>query len=219
MKADQAMTISIILADDHQLFRQGLARLIQEQEGWTMAGEAADGAEAVRLVETFRPRIAVLDVEMPKLSGMEAASRIKALSPDTGIVALSMYGDPIYQKRMFDAGASAYVLKNEAIDDLVHAVDAVLRGKIYVSPQITSRAPMTGPLSAGVERHQLSEREAEVLGLLAEGFKTKEVAQKLGISHKTVETYRGRIMFKLGIDNLPDLVKLAIRAGLTALQR
>ena len=112
------MTTTILLVDDHRLFRQGLALLLREQGEWQIVGEAGDGEEAVRLAEALNPQIAVLDVEMPRLSGVEAARRIRQVSPDTRIVALSMYSDRHYQERMFQAGASAYVLKNEAIDDL-----------------------------------------------------------------------------------------------------
>ncbi|MEA3278335.1 MAG: response regulator transcription factor [Pseudomonadota bacterium] len=211
------MTLSILLADDHRLFRQGLALLVQGQSDWEIVGEAGDGVEAVRLAETLTPRIAVLDVEMPYMSGIEAARRIRLVSPNTGIVPLSMYGDPIYQRRMFEAGAAAYVLKNEAICDLVDAIKAVLNGERYVSSGVAMQSPAVGRRSTEMEKNLLSDREQEVLRFLAESWRTKEIAQRLGISPKTVETYRGRIMLKLGLDNLPDLVKFAIRAGITTL--
>ena len=119
---DCPMTTTILLVDDHVLFRQGLALLLREQGEWQLVGEAGDGEAAVRLAEALKPQIAVLDVEMPRLGGIEAAHRIRQVSPATRIVALSMYGDTLYQERMFAAGAAAYVLKNEAIDDLVEAI-------------------------------------------------------------------------------------------------
>jgi DNA-binding NarL/FixJ family response regulator len=208
------MTTTVLLADDHALFREGLAVLVGHTTDWQIVGQAGDGEEAVQLAEALRPQIAVLDVEMPRVNGIEAARRIRRVSPDTRIVALSMYGDVHYRDRMFEAGASAYVLKNEAMDDLVAAIEAVLRGERYVSPAAVSAAP-TGPQrSAEVDKGTLSERERDVLRLLAAGQRTKEIAEQLGISAKTVETYRSRIMVKLGIDNLPGLVKFAIRAGI-----
>lgn len=210
------MTLTVLLADDHILFRQGLALLVGKQADWEIVGEADDGEAAVQLAQRLRPQIAVLDVEMPHMDGMEAARRIRQVSPETQIVALSMYGDAHYQERMFEAGASAYVLKNEAIDDLVTAIAATLRGERFVSPaagQVTEAQP---PLrSIELDKANLSDRERDVLRLLAEGQRMKEIAAALGISVRTVETYRTRIMLKLGIDNLPGLVKFAVRAGIT----
>jgi DNA-binding NarL/FixJ family response regulator len=212
------MTLTILLADDHVLFRQGLALLVREQGDWRIVGEAGNGAEAVALAEAHQPRIAVLDVEMPGMNGIEAARRIRQMSPGTRIVALSMYGDAHYQERMFEAGASAYVLKNEAIDDLVEAIQAVLRGDRFISPAVAHNEAIVERRSANLDKRALSEREAEVLRRLAEGQRIKEIADALNLSAKTVETYRSRIMLKLGIDNLPGLVKFAIRAGIVSPQ-
>lgn len=211
------MTTTVLLADDHVLFRQGLAMLVARQAEWELAGEASDGAAAVQLVRQHRPHIVVLDVEMPRMDGMEAARRIREISPPTRIVALSMYGDVHYQERMFKAGASAYVLKNEAIDDLVAAIDAVLQGLRYVSPAAGGCASRAQPPLRSIEldKSSLSKRERDVLQLLAEGKRMKEIAAALGIGVRTVETYRNRIMLKLGIDTLPALVKFAVLAGLT----
>ena len=212
------MTLTILLADDHVLFRQGLALLVREQGDWRIVGEAGNGAEAVALAEAHQPQIAVLDVEMPGMNGIEAARQIRQMSPGTRIVALSMYGDAHYQERMFEAGASAYVLKNEAIDDLVEAIQAALRGDRFVSPAVAHNEAMVERRSANLDKRALSEREAEVLRRLAEGQRIKEIADALNLSAKTVETYRSRIMLKLGIDNLPGLVKFAIRAGIASPQ-
>lgn len=210
----KSMEITVVLADDHLLFRQGLIALLGEQRQWRIVGEAGDGTEAVRLCETFRPDVVVLDIEMPGLSGIEAAQRIRLVSPDSKIIALSMYGDIYYQRCMFDAGAMAYVLKNEAVDDLLCAVASVMAGEQFISPSATrAQGPGSGPRSADVDLQLLSRRELEVLRLLAEGRRTKEVGAMLQISAKTVETYRSRIMLKLGIDNLTGLVKFAIRTG------
>ena len=211
------MTITVLLADDHALFRQGLASLVREQgEDWRIVGEAGDGEEAIRLAAALQPQIAVLDVEMPRKNGIETARRIRQVSPETRIVALSMYGDAYYQARMFEAGASAYVLKNEAIDDLIGAIRAVLRGGRFVSPAAGPTSATIARRNLELDKRVLSDREIEVLRLLTEGRRTKEIAEVLDISTKTVETYRGRIMLKLGIDNLAELVKFAIRAGIAA---
>ncbi|MDG4594821.1 MAG: response regulator transcription factor [Candidatus Contendobacter sp.] len=210
------MTITVLLADDHVLFRQGLALLVRDQGDWEIVGEAGDGAEVVTLAQARRPQIAVLDVEMPGMNGIEAARQIRQVSPETRIVALSMYGDAYYQARMFAAGASAYVLKNEAIDDLVKAIQAALRGERFVSPAVIRRGDPISERSAELDKRVLSDREVEVLRLLVEGRRTKEIAEVLDISAKTAETYRSRIMLKLGIDNLAELVKFAIRAGITS---
>lgn len=211
------MTTTILLADDHVLFRQGLAALLGQQADWRIVGEAGDGEEVVRLAEGLKPNIAVLDVEMPGMSGIDAADGIRLVSPRTRIVALSMYGDAHYQRRMFQAGASAYVLKNEAIDELVDAVNACLRGEKFASPSAVRELDAAEPVrSAEVGMRALSDRESAVLRLLAEGRRTKEIASILGISAKTVETYRGRIILKPVIYNVPGLVKFAVRAGLTS---
>jgi DNA-binding NarL/FixJ family response regulator len=212
------MTISFLLADDHVLFRQGLALLIRRQRGWNIVAEVSDGDEAVRQASLLKPGIAVLDVEMPGLNGIEAARRIGCVSTDTRVIALSMYGDPHYQERMFEAGASAYVLKNEAIDDLVHAIQAALRGECFISPAVARGEAVVSLRSAELDMGALSKREVEVLRLLAEGKRNAEIADALGISVKTVETYRSRVMLKLGVNNLPALVKFAIRAGITSPQ-
>jgi DNA-binding NarL/FixJ family response regulator len=210
------VTVRILIADDHRLFRQGLAALLRAQPGWEVVAEASDGAEAVRLVQQLHPDIAVLDVEMPKAGGFEAAQAIHALSPAIGIVAVSMYADVHYQTRMRRAGAAAYVLKNEAIEDLVAAIQAVLRGDSFASPVIVRRDSVVSTRSAQLEQQTLSERERGVLRLLAQGRRTKEIAAELGLSPKTVETYRARLMSKLDIDNLSGLVRFAIRAGLVS---
>ena len=208
---------TFLLADDHVLFRQGLAMLICSQNNWEIVGEADNGNDAVRLATLLKPDIAVLDVEMPRLNGIEAARRISQATPATRVVARSMYGDTHYQKRMFEAGALAYVLKNEAIDDLVLAIQSVLRGNRFISSAFVQQGEVVSPRSAKMGISLLSKREVEVLRLLVEGKRNSEVADVMAISVKTVETYRSRIMLKLGIDNLTTLVKLAIRAGITEL--
>lgn len=213
------MTTTILLADDHRLFRQGLAALLREQPEWEVVAEAATAEDAVQLAATLQPRVAVLDVEMPRMGGVEAAKQIRRLCRDTVIVALSMYADPHYQERMREAGAGAYVLKNEAIDDLVEAIRAALRGAAFSSATVVRREGAMSARSAKLDSETLSARERDVLRMLAEGRRTKEIAEGLGISPKTVETYRSRLMNKLGIDNLSGLVRFAIRAGIVSPDR
>jgi DNA-binding NarL/FixJ family response regulator len=207
---------TILLADDHLLVRQGLSALLGAQDGWEVVAEAGDGAEAVRFAEAFKPQVAVLDVEMPRMGGIEAARAIRRVSPNTLVVALSMYSDLHYLERMREAGASGYVLKNEAFEDLIDAIHAVLRGVPFVSSAALRRDPAAGLRSAKLDQELLSDREREVLRLLAEGKRTKEIAESLAVSPKTIETYRLRLTKKLGIDNVPELVRFAIRAGLVS---
>jgi DNA-binding NarL/FixJ family response regulator len=207
---------TILLADDHLLVRQGLAALLGAQDGWEVVAEAGDGAEAVRFAGALKPRVAILDVEMPRMGGIEAARAIRRVSPNTLVVALSMYSDLHYLERMREAGASGYVLKNEAFEDLIDAIHAVLRGVPFVSSAALRRDPAAGLRSAKLDQELLSDREREVLRLLAEGKRTKEIAESLAVSPKTIETYRLRLTKKLGIDNVPELVRFAIRAGLVS---
>lgn len=210
------MKTTILLADDHLLFRQGLASLLRERADWEVVGEAADGEECVRVAAATRPDIAVLDVEMPHLDGIEATREILRVSPLTRVVALSMYGDPHHRQRMLGAGATAYVLKSHDFAVLVQAIAAVARGErpSPAPPSSAHRSSSRG--SPEVDASVLTEREREVLRLLAEGRRNKEVAVALGISPKTVETYRARIMHKLRIDNLAGLVRFAMRTGIVS---
>jgi DNA-binding NarL/FixJ family response regulator len=208
---------TLLLCDDHQLFREGLAALLaQQRPDWRILAQTGDGEEAIRLAEALRPDIAILDLAMPGLSGIEVAGHIRQRSPDTHIVALSMYGDSLYRRQMLAAGANGYVLKNEAGSDLLMAIETVLRGERFLSPALTAELPepTRGGRSPELDYATLTAREREVLSLLARGRRTREIAAELGISVKTVETYRGRIMLKLGIDNLTGLVLFAVRAGI-----
>jgi len=214
---------TLLLCDDHRIFREGLAALLRQQPHWQVIAEAGDGDEAIRLAAELQPSVAVLDLAMPGTGGIDAAAVIRAQAPRTRIVALSMYGDDYHRRRMLTAGASAYVLKTEASAELVEAIAAVLRGETFVGRSLKS--PVTpagrGPgQAAGADRgfeegsERLTPRERDVLRLMARGRRTKEVARDLGISAKTVETHRSRIMLKLGIDNLAGLIRFAIRTGI-----
>jgi DNA-binding NarL/FixJ family response regulator len=209
------MPLTFLLCDDHALFREGLAALLERQPGWRVIAHAADGDEARRLATEQQPDVAVLDVSMPGMDGITAAARIRDSSPEIDIIALSMYGDEHYRRRMFDAGAKAYVMKRDASVELVTAVQAVLRGETYLSPTLSDAGQRHR--SVEVDIRQLTSREREVFRLLALGRRPKEIAEMLDLSVKTVETYRSRLMLKLGIDNLADLIKAAIRAGIVSI--
>lgn len=209
-------TTTLLLADDHVLFRQGLAALLRNHGRWNIVGEASDGAEALQLAQCLQPDIVVIDISMPGMSGIEATPLIRDAAPNTRIIALSMYGDIHYRDLMFKAGATAFVLKNEAVGELIDAIESALRGKRFVSPAINQQGALRLGRGGPLDKRALSEREIEVLRLLAKGHRSREIAGILGISDKTVETYRGRIMLKLGVSNLADLVKFAIRTGITS---
>jgi DNA-binding NarL/FixJ family response regulator len=218
-----AAPLRILLCDDHALFREGLAALLDRAPERQVVGEAATGAEAIRLARELKPDVVILDVGLPDITGFEAALAIRAETEDAAIVALSMYADRHYVDRMLAAGAQAYVLKNDVSGELLQAVAAAARGESFLSRTLreataTAEAEdrATSPLGRcpDIDRDLLTTREREVLCLLARGRRAKEVAADLGISVKTVETYRSRLMHKLRIDNLAGLVKFAIRAGL-----
>lgn len=211
------MAITFLLCDDHALFREGLAALLERQPGWRVVAQAADGDEVLRLAAEQRPDLAVLDVSMPGVDGIAAASLIRDAFPTIGIIALSMYGDAQYQQRMFKAGAKAYVMKKDASVELVAAVNAVLRGETYLSVNLADDALAQPRRSVDADLASLSPRELEVFRLLALGHRPKEIAALLSISVKTVETHRSRLMLKLGIDNLADLIKAALRAGIISI--
>jgi DNA-binding NarL/FixJ family response regulator len=206
------MALRFLLCDDHALFREGLAALLERRNDWKVVGLAADGAEAVRLAARLQPDLILLDVAMPGMSGIDTASVIRAAAPDSAILALSMYGDAHYLQSMLAAGAVGYLLKNQASAELEEAIDAVQRGQTFLSAALRtgesrSRAP-------DLELTKLTPRERAVLRSLAQSRKMREIAEEMGISVKTVETHRKRIMSKLEIDNLPGLVRFAIRSGL-----
>jgi DNA-binding NarL/FixJ family response regulator len=209
----------VLLADDHGIFLAGLRRLLEQQGDLDVVGVALDGREAVRLAEELRPDVVVMDVTMPGLNGVEATRLIRERVPGARVIALSMHADRAFVMGMLQAGASGYLSKDSAADELVTAIRVVQDGKSYLSPQVTqvvvenslSRQPARG----GESRPLLSNREREVLQLIAEGKSTREIAMFLQLGEKTVETYRRRIMGKLDLRSLAELVKYAIREGLT----
>jgi DNA-binding NarL/FixJ family response regulator len=205
--------VSVLLADDHQIFRQGL-RVLLERERFDVVGEAADGREAVQLAERLKPDVVVLDFVMPLLNGLDAATQIQRVSPNTRTILLTMYTEDQYVLEALRAGLRGYVIKTQAAADLVRAIRETLQNGVYLSPGI-SRTLVEAYLSGtAMPADPLTPRERQVLQLVAEGKTTKEVAMVLGLSVKTAETHRTKIMRKLEIHETAGLVRYAIRRGL-----
>ncbi|HPS78955.1 MAG TPA: response regulator transcription factor [Thermoanaerobaculaceae bacterium] len=215
------MPVRIVLADDHRIVREGLRDLLERRTDLKVVGEAADGEAAVRLAHELAPDIVILDVSMPKLNGIEATRQIVAVCPSVRVLALSMHSDRRFVIEMLKAGASGYLLKDGAFDELIHAIESVMARAAYLSPAITDMVVKEYIASLpGEERSAfgvLTPREREVLQLLAEGLPTKAIAARLLLSVKTVETYRQQIMEKLDLHSVAELTKYAIREGLTSL--
>lgn len=215
------MTIKILLADDHKITRDGLKALLENQKNMKVVGEAENGRLAVRLAAELKPDVVVMDINMPELNGIEATRQIVAELPGTKIIALSMYSDKRYVVGMLKAGVSGYLLKNCAFDELVAAISAVMNNQNYMSQKIAGTVMReyttiletsdSSPVSL------LSAREREVLQLIAEGTKTKDIADRIHVSVKTVETHRQQIMRKLNVTSVAELTKIALREGLTSL--
>jgi DNA-binding NarL/FixJ family response regulator len=208
------MPVRVLLVDDHQVVRDGLKALLERQQ-FHVVGEAADGRDAVKHAETLRPDVAVVDLGMPRLNGLDAAQQIIRASPSTRVVALTMHGEQAYVVSALRAGIKGYVLKSQAGSDLVHAIQEVSRGMTYLSPGI-SKTVVDACLSKNDDNHsdRLTVREREVLQLVAEGKTTKEIAHALGIGVKTADSHRTRMMRKLDIHETAGLVRYAIRLGL-----
>ena len=209
------MAIRILLADDHVIVRQGVRGLL-EQAGMVVVGEAADGPEALRLAHTHAPAVALLDIAMPHLNGLETARRLRETVPQTKTILLTMHTDEAYVLEALQAGAVGYVVKTQATADLVQAIHSVIQGAIYLSPWVTravAQASWSGPPRP---RDPLTSREREVVQRIAEGQTTKEIAAALGLGVKTVESHRINLMRKLDIHETATLVRYAIRRGLTA---
>jgi len=210
--------LRVLLADDHGIVRRGLRSLLEEA-GLSVVAEAADGLEAMRLTEEHRPDLLILDIGMPRLSGIEVAARSQKLERPPGVIILSMHSDESYIIRALAAGARAYLLKDATDEDLLPAVRAVGAGKPFFSPAVTAvlvedyvRTLQKRGLSDSY--HLLTDREREVLHLLAEGRSNKEVASLLDLGLSTVETHRGNLMQKLNLHNTAEIVLYAVRKGL-----
>ncbi len=206
--------IRILLADDHALVRHGFRMILAAQPDMEIVGEAGNGREAVALAEELEPDVVVMDVAMPELNGIEATRRITGASPRTRILALSMYKDSVYVREILRAGARGFLLKDAIDRDLLAAVRAVAGGEGYLSPAVSEavlsdyRRHVTDPLDL------LSSREREVLQMIAEGKTNKDIATALDLSVYTVDAHRGRIMEKLNLHSVGELVRFAVRKGL-----
>lgn len=216
------MKTRIILADDHKVMRAGLRNLISQESDLEVVAEASNGREAVELCHEHEPDLVLMDIAMPELNGIEACRQIRADLPRVRVLALSMHADKQYAAGMLGAGASGYLLKDCAYDELIEAIRTVAAGRTYLSPEITGvvlrdYVDRLSGAEADSAFSVLTDREREVLQLVAEGHTTKQIAEKLYVSVKTVESHRQNIMDKLEIRTIAELTKYAIREGLTSL--
>ena len=220
-KTAEAKKITVLLADDHTIVRQGIRTMLEEQESVEVVGEATNGNEAVELAKELAPDIIIMDIAMPLLNGLEATSHIKRATPKTKVLVLTMYTNEEYVLRMLKAGANGYLLKQSAMADLLAALDALQKGEAFFSPSI-SNVVLKDYLRRTDEEKEgldlLTPREKEVLQLIAEGFTNRKVAEQLGVSVKTVNIHRTNIMTKLDIHKVAGLVRYAIEKGLIKLE-
>lgn len=214
------MKIRILLADDHALVRAGMKSLLESTEGFEVVGEASNGREAVRLAKALKPDIALFDIAMPELNGLDAARRVNAECPEVRCLILSMHTDPGYVREAMQAGTVGYVLKDAGVEELELAIRAALRGERYLDPRVSKQViegyvrglPMP-------EEPTLTPRQREILQLIAEGRSTRAIAERLHVSVKTVETHRAQLMDRLGIRDVAGLTRYAIRIGLVSGER
>jgi DNA-binding NarL/FixJ family response regulator len=208
--------VRILLADDHDVVRHGLRHLLESERGWEVCGEARDGREAVALAEQLHPDIAVLDITMPGLNGLEATRKIRVASPETEVLVFTMHESEELMQEVFAAGARGYLIKSDAARHIVAAVEALAKHQPFFSSQV-SAAILGAFLREGAAKQaacgeaSLTPREREVLQLLAEGHRNKEIARRLEVAVKTVETHRAAVMGKIGAGNIADLVRYAVR--------
>jgi len=207
------MPIRIVLADDHVLVRQGLKSLL-EREKFQVVAEASDGQEAVRLTEEHNPDIAVIDISMPILNGIDAVRELGRSCPKTKAILLTQHEEDQYIREALEVGVKGYVLKNQVASDLVHAIQQVSRGQFYLSPGVSRAVVESYRTKSDKPADPLTLRERQVLQLIAEGKSTKDAASLLGISVKTAESHRMRLMQKLDIHETASLVRYAVRRGL-----
>jgi two-component system response regulator NreC len=219
---DKAMTIKIILADDHQIVRQGLRTLLTAEPDMKIVGEADNGRTTLRLVRELTPEVVIMDISMPDLNGIEATRQILSDHPGVKVIALSMHSDSLFVLNMLKSGASGYLLKDCALEELVKAIRTVVRQKTYLSPGVSDILikdfANTWSDNNSSAFCVLTTREREVLQLMAEGKSTNQIADNLCVSVKTVEAHRKQVMNKLSIHSVAELTKYAIRQGLTSLE-
>lgn len=212
-------TLRIMIVDDHQILREGLRKLIDDHPRFEVVGEARNGRDAVRQARQLSPDLVIMDVAMADMNGIEATRQIKAQLPDTQVLGLSMHSDSRYVKQMLEAGALGYLLKENAFDEIITALDSVSQGRMYVSPEASGSLlqDMASGEPGRADDSPLTARERETLQLIAEGFSTAQIAERLFVSTKTVETHRKKIMDKLELYSVAELTKYAVRNGITSL--
>jgi DNA-binding NarL/FixJ family response regulator len=220
---ENKMEIRLLIADDHQMMREGLRSLIEGESGMTVIAEADNGVQTVDLANRTNPHVVVMDVAMPDLNGIEATRQIAAANPHIRVAALSGHANKEFVREMLTAGAAAYVLKKRAYEELLRAIREVVKGRKYLSPDIArgvvdDYVELSSSISDNPAFITLTPREREVLQQLAEGRATKEMAYTLGVSVKTVETHRRNIMEKLDLHSVAELTKYAIREGVTSIE-
>jgi len=211
--------IRILIADDHTIFRQGLKMLLEQENDLEVVGEAGDGAETIKLAKKLKPDIALLDIAMPKMDGMEVAKKLKKILPQLKVIVLTSYADDQFLFEFLKLGVSGFVLKDSASQELIYSIRKTKEGMAFLDPSVSKKVmekftQVTGGKKDFINYGKLSDREKEVLQLVAEGKSTKEVAGKLYISPKTVENHRANIMKKLDIHDRMGLTKYALRLGL-----
>lgn len=215
--------IRVLLAEDHTIVRKGILSLLEDEADIEVVGEASNGHEALELVEALRPDIVLIDINMPLLNGLEATRLIKKQFPAVQVLVLTMYKNEEYVLQLLQAGASGYLIKQSVPAELITAIHAVQQGDAFLSPSISKSLideylRRATPQSQPDHYDTLTDREREVLQLLVEGFSGKEIAERLVISVKTVSVHRSNLMEKLNLHSIPDLVKYAIRKGITTLE-
>jgi DNA-binding NarL/FixJ family response regulator len=213
--------VRVLLVDDHPVVREGLRVLIDRQPGMHVVGEAADGAAAAVKAGELQPHVVVMDISMPRVNGVDATRAIRRVSPQIRVVALTVHEDRTYVRELVEAGAAGYVLKRSAGEDLVRAIETAARGEIYLDPGVAGVVLdelVRGQRKSG-ESAELSNREVDVLRLIAQGFSNKEIGVRLSISIKTVETYKARAMEKLALTGRADIVRLAVQEGWLAVRQ
>lgn len=218
------MNIRLLLADDHKIMREGLKSLVEKESDIAVVGEAESGKAAVSMAQKLAPHIVVIDIAMPDLNGIEATRKIIKANKNVKVVALSAHADQHFIREMMTAGASAYVLKDTAYEELIRAIREVMKGKKYLSPDIArgvldTYVKLARSSSENPAFVTLTDREREALQMMAEGKSTKEIAGEMEVSVKTVETHRHNIMEKLDLHSIAELTKYAIREGLTSVNQ
>lgn len=210
--------ISIFLADDHPIVRQGLRMLLDAEPGFNVIGESGDGLEAAEIVERLKPDVLIVDVMLPGLSGLDVTRHVRKRAPATRVIVLSMYDNEAYVIQALKNGAMGYVLKDALSDQILEAIREAVEGRRYLSPPLSDRVieanVSRAEISAEDSYEALTHREREVLHLAAEGRTSSEIADRLGISPRTAEAHRGNLMHKLGLRNQTDLVRYAVRRGI-----